>query len=113
MKQDVIRRLAARMRQQRERILADFESGEQALEHLATEQESELEDRAEEARETQLLMALDDRRRREIEDIDLALERISAGRYGSCEHCAKPIALERLDALPTTRLCAPCAGGDA
>lgn len=110
MNHDLIRKLAKQMREQRRRILADFESGEHALELLSTEQETELEDRAEDAREEQLLLALDDRRRREIADIDRALELISAGRYGSCERCGKQIGIARLGAVPAARLCAPCAG---
>lgn len=37
-----------------------------------------------------------------------ALERIEAGTYGTCENCGKPIPIERLEALPTARLCVDC-----
>jgi len=37
-----------------------------------------------------------------------ALERIEQGTFGSCGSCAKPIASERLAALPWASLCIDC-----
>ena len=37
-----------------------------------------------------------------------ALERIDRGEYGKCANCGRPIGLERLEAVPTTRLCIDC-----
>jgi RNA polymerase-binding transcription factor DksA len=37
--------------------------------------------------------------------IDDALRKIDDGTYGTCEVCRKPIAAERLDAIPWARLC--------
>jgi len=44
----------------------------------------------------------------EIQEIDEALERIQDGSFGLCESCEKPIARERLEAIPYARLCMPC-----
>lgn len=44
-----------------------------------------------------------------LKDIDAALVRLSAHAYGMCERCGKPIAEERLLALPAVRLCVSCA----
>jgi RNA polymerase-binding transcription factor DksA len=41
----------------------------------------------------------------EVED---ALARMRAGRYGICEQCATPIAVERLEILPMSRYCMRC-----
>lgn len=41
-------------------------------------------------------------------EIDAALRRLDAGRYGTCEQCAEPIPVERLEVLPMSRLCTPC-----
>lgn len=38
-----------------------------------------------------------------------ALERIEAGRFGFCNGCSGPIALERLDEDPATPWCGDCA----
>ena len=43
-----------------------------------------------------------------LSEIDAALQRLVDGSYGICERCAEPIPLERLEALPMTRLCTPC-----
>ena len=40
-----------------------------------------------------------------VEQIDAALRRIEDGTYGRCEVCGKPIAPERLLALPWTTRC--------
>ena len=40
--------------------------------------------------------------------IDAALARISAGTFGLCGTCGKPIAAARLEALPYTDLCIDC-----
>ncbi|HET6964411.1 MAG TPA: TraR/DksA C4-type zinc finger protein [Acidimicrobiales bacterium] len=41
----------------------------------------------------------------ELSDVEAALDRLEAGRYGICEACGRPIGAERLDALPATRFC--------
>ncbi len=40
-----------------------------------------------------------------LTDIDAALARVDDGSYGSCEVCGRPIADERLEALPAARHC--------
>ena len=40
--------------------------------------------------------------------IDGALDRIESGTYGVCQRCSKPIAPERLEALPYAELCIDC-----
>lgn len=45
---------------------------------------------------------------RELEAVESALARIADGSYGKCDNCGKPIAAERLEALPTASLCIDC-----
>ncbi len=40
-----------------------------------------------------------------LKDVDRALVRISKGKYGLCEQCGKPIAEDRLKAMPWATLC--------
>ncbi|MDD4237971.1 MAG: TraR/DksA C4-type zinc finger protein [Desulfotomaculaceae bacterium] len=40
--------------------------------------------------------------------VDDALDRINEGTYGTCDVCGKGIALERLEALPSTTICRDC-----
>jgi RNA polymerase-binding protein DksA len=44
----------------------------------------------------------------EIREIDQAIERIEEGSFGICENCESHIPIERLKALPHSRLCIKC-----
>lgn len=41
----------------------------------------------------------------ELAEVEHALRRLDSGEYGTCEICRAPIAEERLEAMPATRLC--------
>lgn len=53
-------------------------------------------------------MKLADNDRRELYEIQEALERLQRGDYGICESCEMPIAVERLMKLPYARRCIDC-----
>lgn len=44
-----------------------------------------------------------------LHDVQAALGRVDRGSYGKCERCGNDIAPERLEAVPTARLCISCA----
>jgi DnaK suppressor protein len=46
-----------------------------------------------------------------VNEIDFALEKITAGTYGLCEQCGQPIPEARLEALPHASLCVACKSG--
>jgi len=46
----------------------------------------------------------------ELKDIGQALNNIDNGRYGTCEDCDGPIAVERLNANPAVIRCVECQG---
>ena len=52
---------------------------------------------------------IEDRLRKELEQVQRALRRIEDNQYGNCESCGGPIARERLDAIPQATLCVACA----
>jgi RNA polymerase-binding protein DksA len=43
-----------------------------------------------------------------LQAIDAALQRIEAGTFGTCGRCSKPIAEERLEAIPYANRCIDC-----
>ncbi len=43
-----------------------------------------------------------------LREVEEALERVAAGKYGACEACGKPIPRERLRAIPYARTCVAC-----
>jgi RNA polymerase-binding protein DksA len=59
--------------------------------------------------EQQRDLALRDQARSELTRVRAALEALDAGTYGRCTECGKPIAAERLEAIPWSALCIDCA----
>lgn len=51
--------------------------------------------------------------RHELQEVSQALGRLAVGVYGTCERCDRPIATERLQAKPASRLCVQCASQPA
>ncbi|MEC8931599.1 MAG: TraR/DksA family transcriptional regulator [Candidatus Latescibacterota bacterium] len=101
----------------RAELVADLDGNESDIDTLQEPKADDL-DRAVEAGAMELLVALGDTERRELEEITLALEKLESGEYGKCEACrVTPLNLcptcpfipkPRLDALPTARLCVAC-----
>lgn len=58
-------------------------------------------------------LALRDRATQHLELVEAALAKLDDGTFGACATCAKPIAAERLEALPWAAQCIDCARGAA
>ena len=59
--------------------------------------------------EQQRDLALRERARAQLEQVEAALARLDAGTYATCTSCGRPIAAERLEAIAWTLLCIDCA----
>lgn len=59
--------------------------------------------------EQQRDLALRDRERAQLRQVEEALERLAAGTYGTCRSCGRPIDPERLAAIPWVATCIDCA----
>ncbi len=46
-----------------------------------------------------------DQLRRDLDDIEKALERMDSGAYGTCEVCGNTIGRDRLEVMPATSFC--------
>jgi len=91
--------------------LQDLGARLQAIEaELDSHDEQDWEELAVEREGDEVLEASGLNGQREIRMIEAALARIKTGDYGCCTRCGTEIAEARLDALPFTPLCAPCAG---
>lgn len=66
-------------------------------------------DRAQETENDEVLQRLEQSTAALIGQYRHAIERIDAGRYGTCEICEFPIEPERLRALPQATACRDCA----
>ncbi|HWP67040.1 MAG TPA: TraR/DksA C4-type zinc finger protein [Candidatus Limnocylindria bacterium] len=101
--------LETALRDRRAALLERAAETEAELTAVEAEPAVELVERGEQVAMARLLARLDDQTRREIYEIDAALDRMYAGEYGRCTACRQPIPVARLRALPATALCLTCA----
>ena len=94
---------------QRRDLFRQVAQAEDELLWLETDIESEVEERGQDERMVRLLDRMDERMKAQIEAIDRALVKLGTSQYGKCEACGKNIPPSRLEALPMTSLCLPCA----
>jgi DnaK suppressor protein len=71
-------------------------------------EDSDMEEKADEAGEYDNLLSLEHSLELKLRDVNSALEKMTAGTYGTCEKCGKKIEEERLKAYPEARLCLSC-----
>ena len=98
----------AKLLAQRRDLFRQAAQTEEDLLWLATDVEREAIERGQTETMVRLLDRLDEREKREIEAIDLALTRIETGSYGRCRGCGKDIPMARLQAMPTATTCLTC-----
>ena len=65
-------------------------------------------DSAQSTAERNKVLAVVERLRENLHDVDVALSKIEKGTYGTCERCGDPINPERLEAIPYARLDVKC-----
>jgi DnaK suppressor protein len=97
--------------QRRRRLILDASRRTAAdIEALrAAERDPEMEEGSQSEQEQNKLSQLGEVEQREIAQIDAALARLDAGRYGVCADCGDEIEERRLQALPFALACTDCA----
>ncbi|MDH4107067.1 MAG: TraR/DksA family transcriptional regulator [Gammaproteobacteria bacterium] len=73
---------------------------------------SDSEERAQQLENSEVIDALGNDARVELNKVNAALQRIEVGEYGVCEDCDAPISQERLRVHPYARKCIDCASLD-
>jgi DnaK suppressor protein len=76
----------------------------------SAERDAEVEDASQGEQLQYDLSQLGEVEQREVAQIDAALQRLEAGKYGTCRDCGEEIDPGRLEALPFALDCADCAG---
>jgi RNA polymerase-binding protein DksA len=109
MDQATVKALTNQLLRQRAILVGEVADAETDLRFIAEDRETDFEEHAQEERAAHLLAHLDEQGKRQIEEIDAALRRITEGTYGTCDGCTAPISPERLRALPATHFCVDCA----
>lgn len=102
-----LERLRKKLLKQRQEVFKELHDLNEDWQEMS-ERNIEYEEEAQKAELTELFGKLDERGQREIEEIDLALTKMTNAIYGICEGCKRPIPLVRLEALPATRYCIKC-----
>ncbi|MCB0076848.1 MAG: TraR/DksA C4-type zinc finger protein [Anaerolineales bacterium] len=93
-------------------LLAERDDLLQKIERLREDVKVELEFEAEEGDpelpEREKNLALLATFEQQLEEIEVALERVDDKEYGICQNCGKPIDPERLAIVPEAQYCVPC-----
>jgi len=71
------------------------------------------EEEATESLELEKRLALENRIREQLAEVEHALQKLQKGTYGLCDVCGQPIDPARLEALPQASLCLDCKAKDA
>jgi len=110
--------MAADMKELRKRLESERTRVDEELKQLESSGNSDerregspfgkREEEATETLELEKRLALENRLREQLGQIDHALKKFENGKFGICEACGKPIAPARLEALPQAKLCIEC-----
>jgi len=105
----------------RKRLLEERSRAQGALDYLHEENSGSMDDEVQQGTsvnhpgdvatitlDREIDYTLEENEERVIAAIDAALQRIDDGTYGTCQGCARPIAAERLEAVPWTTQCIDC-----
>ena len=78
------------------------------LRELRSESPGDVIDAAYDSTQDEISSQLAEVESRELANIENALDRMKAGKYGSCEYCGGKIPMARLNALPYATMCIAC-----
>jgi DnaK suppressor protein len=103
--------LKSRLLDRRQLILEASQRAAAEIDQLrSAERDAEVEDASQGEQLQYDLSQLGEVEQREVAQIDAALQRLEAGKYGTCRDCGEEIDPGRLEALPFALDCADCAG---
>src|SRR2546426_2716948 len=96
MNKEVLKQLSDQLQRERRALIEEVSNNNQALRAISEAREPEIEEEAQQERDSRALERLDQRQHGRLRDIDEALARIEASTYGTCANCRKPIEEDRL-----------------
>jgi RNA polymerase-binding protein DksA len=99
------------------RLLGEIEQQEESSRSTDVRREGspfgKREEEATESLELEKRLALGKQAQEYLAEIEHALKKFEEGTYGQCDSCGKPIAPDRLEALPHASLCMECKAKNA
>ena len=103
------------MKKLKEELLGQKADIEVRLEKISQEKtrekgplEADSKEQAVSLQNNEVIDGLDELERKELQQINEALERMDLGTYGTCTECSEQISEKRLVALPFARICVNC-----
>jgi len=106
MNQAQIQDIEAQLRSRQQELLVRLES---VKKDVTAAHSSDWSEQAQERQNDEVIQAIGNESRDELNKVGLALERIANREYTVCSQCGGDISLERLKAVPYTNLCIECA----
>ena len=104
--------LRARLESERKRLIEEMEQLKSSMRPADERREGspfgKREEEATESYELERRLTLEKSIREQLASVEHALQKFEDGSYGLCDSCGKPIAPERLEALPQATLCLDC-----
>ena len=104
--------LRARLEDERKNLTDELEqlraSGRPTDERREGSPFGKREEEATETFELEKRLALEERLRNALAEVEHTLQKFEQGTYGLCDNCGKPIDPARLEALPQASLCLEC-----
>jgi DnaK suppressor protein len=97
-----------KLENRRIQILRNLDGTSQELEGMRALELNDEGDYAAASANTMIDSAILDQQRKELAEIDLALDKIKHGTYGICEMCEEPIGRARLEVKNFARFCITC-----
>jgi len=104
--------LRARLESERKRLTEEMEQLKSTIRPADERREGspfgKREEEATESYELERRLTLEKSIREQLALVEHALQKFEDGTYGLCDNCGKPIAPERLEALPQATMCLDC-----
>lgn len=97
--------LREQLETEKQRIIDMYDHDIRAGQAASDEGTEDLVDQANKAYNREFLFHLSNSERQALLEIESALQRMAEGTYGFCLHSGKPIAVQRLMAVPWARYC--------
>jgi len=99
----VISELRSRLEEERSRLLERYGRHQERQRAIRMDEAEDFADHAQEGREREELLSLEEEERRRLLLVEEALDRLGTGTYGLCQYSGQPIPVARLRAVPWTR----------
>lgn len=113
---EFIEKIKDKLKKEKQGLIKELDSFAEKKKNLKSDwnarfpnfQGSNLEEEADEVEEYENLLSIEKTLETKLEQIDLAIESMEKGEYGTCKVCHQEISKERLEAIPETAVCQNC-----